>query len=206
MTPEDLHDRLIGEWQQAATSMPRVTAAQVAERAAPEHASRVAVLAELEDLHLSFVELHELMRSRPVAGVRATSRCDVRDVVAHLASWAMETRREAETLLAGGGFDYTIHFEREGGPRAWNQREVDARARRTPAELFDELDRETMRTMELMIEASDEAFRAVAALPRTSGDPAEPWRMPLGAMVLMSCWHARLHLRPLEQLLREPSV
>jgi hypothetical protein len=206
MTPEDLHDRLGDEWRQAASPMPRVTAAAIAERSAPEQASRVAVLAELEDLRLSFIALREPLDSRPVTDARATSRWTVRDVVAHLASWAMETRRETETLLAGGGFDYTIHFEREGGPRAWNQREVDARARRTPAELFEELDRETIRTMDLMLEASDEAFGAVATLPRTSGDPPEAWRMPLGAMVLMSCWHARLHLRALEELLREPDV
>ncbi|MBM3818668.1 MAG: hypothetical protein FJW14_06575 [Acidimicrobiia bacterium] len=205
MTPEDLHDRLIADWRQAAGPMPRVTATEIAERAAPEQASRVAVLAELEDLRLSFTELHGLLDDQ-AADVRATSRWTARDVVAHLASWAMETRREAETLLAGGAFDYSIHFEREGGPRAWNQQEVDARARRTPAELFDELDRETIRTMDLMLEASEEVFGAVATLPRTSGDPAEPWRMPLGAMVLMSCWHARLHLRALEELLRKPRV
>jgi hypothetical protein len=161
------------------------------------------VLAELEDLRLSFIELRDVLeRHDAAAGARATTRWTVRDVVAHLASWAMETRREAEILLAGQPFDYTIHFEREGGPRAWNQREVDARAPRTLGELFDELDQDTARTADLILDAADEAFSAVATLPRTSGEPAAPWRMPLGAMVLGSCWHARLHVRALESVVR----
>lgn len=40
-------------------------------------------------------------------------------------------------------------------------------------------------------------------LPRTIGDPPAPWRRTIGAMILTSCWHARLHLTRLEQLLAQ---
>jgi hypothetical protein len=167
------------------------------ETAAPERASRIALLAELEDLRLVFQDLRHALAAPEAKTARITGQWDALDVVAHLASWAAETRRETERLLARASFDYTIHFAAEGGPRAWNQRQVDDRAELGLSELVDELNTETERLADLVLNAPASALEEVVDLPRTSGEPPQRWRMPLGAMVLASCWHARLHLRRL---------
>jgi hypothetical protein len=176
---------------------PRHRATSMMEAAAPERASRVALLAEVEDLRLLFQDLRFALASPDAKTTRITGKWHALDVVAHLASWAAETRREMERLLARTPFDYTIHFEAEGGPRAWNQREVDDRAELGLSELVDELNVETERLAELVLNAPGPMLDEVVELPRTSGEPPQRWRIPLGAMVLASCWHARLHLRQL---------
>lgn len=181
---------------EALTSAPAVDARSIS-MAAAEPASRVALLAELEDLRLLFIELREECASPAAKTARLTSHWTALDVVAHLASWAAETRREAEALLAGDRLDYAIHFEREGGPRAWNQREVDARATRGLSELVEELVSETDRLADLVLAAPQTTLEQLVELPRTSGDPPQRWRMPFASMVGASCWHARLHLRKL---------
>lgn len=165
--------------------------------AAAEPMSRVALLAELEDLRLLFTELRDECASPAARRARITSQWTALEVVAHLASWAAETRREAEALLAGDRLDYAIHFERDGGPRAWNQREVDARVTRGLSELVDELVSETDRLADMVLTASPASLEQVVELPRTSGDPPQRWRMPFASMIAGSCWHARLHLRKL---------
>jgi hypothetical protein len=176
-------------------AMPPVPAAAIMEAAAPERITRQALLAELEDLRLLFQDLRVALATPEAKTARLTSDWTALDVVAHLASWAAETRRETESLLAGTAMPYAIHFEREGGPRAWNQREVDERAHVGLSELVEELDRETERVAELVVTAP--ALETVVELPRTSGSPPQRWRMPIGAMIAASCWHARLHLRRL---------
>jgi mycothiol maleylpyruvate isomerase-like protein len=210
MIEHDIEARLIADWEEICRAVPPAplrpgsgqAAARVVELSAPEHASRVALVAELEDLRRQCVDLRDAIEQAGATATLATSSWTVRDVVAHLASWAMETRHETEVLLDHGTFDYTIHFEQQGGPRVWNQREVDARAGATAAALFDELDRETQRLDDLVLEAPAAAFEEVVTLPRTSGDPPAAWRMPLAAMIAASCWHARLHLGQLEEILR----
>ena len=181
---------------EALAAVPGVDAPSIMASAA-EPMSRVALLAELDDLRLLFTELREECASPAAKTARITSQWTALDVVAHLASWAAETRREAEALLAGDRLDYAIHFEREGGPRAWNQREVDARASRGLSELVEELVSETDRLAELVLKAPQTSLEEVVELPRTAGDPPRRWRMPFAAMIAGSCWHARLHLRRL---------
>jgi hypothetical protein len=176
---------------------PRRSATRLMEAAAPERASRVALLAELEDLRLAFQDLRHALAAPEAKMARITGQWNALDVVAHLASWAAETRREMERLLARTPFDYTIHFEEEGGPRTWNQRQVDDRAEFGLSELVDELNTETERLADLVLNAPLSSLEEVVELPRTAGQPPQRWRMPLGAMVLGSCWHARLHLRRL---------
>ena len=173
------------------------SAAAILAAAAPAGASRVAVLAELEELQLVYHDLRAALASPEAKSAQVTGRWSALDVVAHLASWAAETRREVEGLLARRRFDYVIHFEADGGPRAWNQREVEARAELGLSELVDELSAETERLAVLIVAAPQAALEDVVELPRTAGEPPQPWVMPLAAMVLASCWHARLHLRAL---------
>jgi hypothetical protein len=192
--------RLSADWAALlATETPDARA--VAARSEHEHASRAAAIAEIEDLRLSLEELAEWLASGGEARL-VTRRWNVRDAIAHLASWAWETRIEVERLLRREPFDYVIHFEREGGPVAWNQQEIDARRGRTLAQLFAELDEEHERIIEMLVMAPDEDLHATVELPRTSGEPAAAWRMPLVSVVVMTCWHARLHLRRIEDVLR----
>jgi hypothetical protein len=174
---------------------PDIDAATIVARSGFEHASRVALLAELDDLQMLFTDLRDALASPSAKKALITSHWTALEVVAHLASWAAETRREAEALLARRRLDYAIHFEREGGPRGWNQREVDARAAFGLAQLIEELTKENERLTELVLRAPQHSLEEVVELPRTSGEPPERWRMPFGAMIAASCWHARLHLR-----------
>jgi hypothetical protein len=195
MTNHEIEIAIARELQDAGA--PDIDAATIVARSDSEHASRVALLAELDDLQMLFTDLREALASPSAKEALLTSRWTALDVVAHLASWAAETRREAEALLAGHRLDYAIHFEREGGPRAWNQREVAVRATFGLAKLIEELTKENERLTEMVLRAPQHALEEVVELPRTSGEPAQRWRMPLGAMIAASCWHARLHLRRL---------
>jgi hypothetical protein len=195
MSEELLDTRLAAEWRLAvsAAAPPAITAAA----AEPSRASRTAIAAELEDVRLSVEESRgviERAQSR-----LATRRWSVRDVAAHLASWSWRTRVEAERLITGEPFDEIIPFGVDG-PHAWNQREVDARRSRSLAELFDEIDAEHVRLTDLVAGMSDDQASRLVTLPRTIGDPAVPWLLTIGAMILMSCWHARLHLRRIARI------
>ena len=195
MTNHEIEIAIARELQDAGA--PGTDAATIIARSGSEHASRVALLAELDDLQMLFSELRDALASPSAKKALITSHWTALDVVAHLASWAAETRREAEALLAGHHLDYAIHFEREGGPRAWNQREVAARATFGLAKLMEELTKENERLTEMVLRAPQHALEEVVELPRTSGEPPQRWRMPFGAMIAASCWHARLHVRRL---------
>jgi hypothetical protein len=58
----------------------------------------------------------------------------------------------------------------------------------------DEIDSELTQVAEKVAHLPDDQLHGVVELPRTSGEPAEPWRRSIAAMVLMSCWHIRYHL------------
>jgi hypothetical protein len=198
--PDEIEARLRREWENA-VPVPLPDTARLVERAAPEHASRRAALAELDDARRLCAELRGHIEGNASEAVRATPGWTVREVIAHLASWAMRTRQElAATLEDAGGLE-VIHFDRDGGPRMWNQREVDARAGRTVGMLFEELDDEWNRVAGLLATAPEGLVAEVVELPRTAGDPAAPWRMPLISMVIGACWHTRYHLQRLSRLI-----
>jgi hypothetical protein len=195
----DIEVRLGLEWESlAGAHLPMVDS--IVENGAPEKVSRRAALVELEDVRLSCAELRTHIEGSGSDGILATSRWTVREVIAHLASWAMRTRHELESLVDGSPLLETIHFEREGGPRAWNQRQIDIRHGRSTAALFGELDTEISQIADVVISVREQLLRQVAEVPRTSGDPSVPWRIPVVAMVIGSCWHMRYHLARLERL------
>lgn len=168
--------------------------------ATQEVASRRAAIVELEDVRLSVNTLCARLESSGGADELATSRWTVRQVIAHLASWATRTRIELESLAEGKNFPESIHFEREGGPREWNQRAVDDRDRRTLASLVEEFDVETARTADIVARIPNEELQQVAVLPRTSGARAVAWRMPLASLVIGTCWHVRYHLTRVDRV------
>jgi hypothetical protein len=195
----DIEARLGLEWEAlGAGHLPLADA--VVEHAALENASRRAALVELEDVRLSCAALRGHVEERGSGSILATSRWTVREVIAHLASWAMRTRQELESLVEGTPPLEAIHFERDGGPRTWNQRQVDARNGHSTDALFDELDAEISRTADVVVGLPQQLLWQVAELPRTSGDPPARWRLPIVAMILGSCWHMRHHVARLERL------
>lgn len=201
---DDIEVRLSDEWGAAVASGRAPEIAGIRTAAALEFASRAAVVAELEETRLIVAELRESLETRRDEQRLVTRQWTIRDVVGHLASWARETRSEIDTLGRRATFDYTIHFEREGGPRAWNQREIDARVGRSLQQLFDEFDAETSRLAELAVSQSEDEFRRPLELPRTSGQPPIPWRLGLAPLLLQTCWHVRYHLTAIKKARLRP--
>jgi hypothetical protein len=202
MSDVDIEARARAELESAASHAVLPPVGAILAAAQPQQASPTAVIAEIKDLRITLEQLRASIERTGVAELRVTTLWTVRDVVAHLASWAAETRREAEHILAGRAFDYTIHFEAAGGPRSWNQREVEQRAGKTLDELFDELDDEHQRLIELVFRTAHERLTVEADLPRTSGEPPRAWHMSVGAMIVAGAWHTRLHIARIEDIVR----
>jgi hypothetical protein len=191
--------RLQEEWHHAMMAAEVRPVEHIIAAAGTEHASRVAVAAELDDLRMTVEELIVALGDGEASRL-ATRAWTVVDVLAHLASWSRQTRVEAEGLAANETFADTIPFG-TSGPHVWNQRAVDERRGKRPLELLDEVVTEHDRLTDLFARLSDTAVHRVRALPRTLGDPPTPWMMPLTSMVLMTCWHGRMHLARIRTLL-----
>ena len=131
MSDADIEARARAELEAATSQAALPPMETIVAAADPQQASRAAVIAEIKDLRITLAELRASIDRSGAAQRRATTLWTINDVIAHLASWAAETGREAETILAAEAFDYTIHFDREGGARTWNQREVERRAAKT---------------------------------------------------------------------------
>ena len=199
MSDTDFDARLVTEWQDTSRSAVVPSPSEVMAHGGPDHASRTAVIAELEEVRLLVEEVVESLDT--VRAKRLATRLwTVLDVLAHVASWAHQTRVEVERLLSDQSFDEMIHFG-VNGPHVWNQREVDARRGHTPAQLLAEIDVEHEQLIELMVGITEQEMRRVVDLPRTIGELRTPWRMPLSAMIVMTCWHARGHLRGIKKLI-----
>jgi hypothetical protein len=196
-----LDARLQLEWQEATSGFVLPPVEEVLARAGTEQASRTAVTAELDELRVALAELIAKLERGDVERL-ATRAWTVFDVLAHLASWSRQTRVEAERLARDETFDERIPFGTTG-PHAWNQVEVDRRRDRSLVELLQEVAEEHDRLTELFARLTDDEVHRVRELPRTLGDPPRSWAMPLTSMVLMTCWHGRMHLARVRALLLE---
>jgi hypothetical protein len=193
--------RVASDWTTTIEKMAAPPLSSITSQADPALASRVAIVAELEEARLLSQQLRQALDSTDAARL-ATRRWSIRDVVAHLASWSQRTRLEADALLGRGTVDEIVPFGVDG-PHAWNDRAIEARAKHSLADLFLEIDEEHERLIAIVADTRDAELAREVELPRTIGDPPAPWRRTIGAMILMSCWHARLHLTRLEQLLAQ---
>ena len=193
--------RLTAEWADSMNRAAVPPASAIMAQAGPERASRAALLAEIEDVQLSVEELGLALDETSAARL-ATRRWSVQDVLAHLASWTRQTCMEIERLRDGQPFDETIPFGLDG-PHAWNQRHVDEWSGRPLAALLAEIAAGHRRLLVLVADIPEEDVHRMVDLPRTIGEPAQPWRMPMSSMILMTCWHARLHLTRIDRLMRE---
>jgi uncharacterized damage-inducible protein DinB len=164
--------------------------------------TRPMLWAELEDVRLAFAELHAALDEESKSELPATTLWSVKDVVAHLASWATEFTRQIEMVVAHVPFDYLITFTPRVGPTEWNAREVDRRRAMSLDDRFRELDAATARIQELALSLSDDLLFTAAELPQTpDGRPESRWRTRLADLMLMKCWHDRYHLEGVTQIL-----
>ena len=127
----------------------------------------------------------------------------LKDLVAHVASWAKEFRHEVETVLRGGSFDYAIPYVMTVvGPNEWNEEQVRQRETQSLDESFDELDAETVRLQELLFEMSEQDLYGEATFPLApSGDPAAKWKGPSAVIIAGKCEHDRHHIGQLKKRL-----
>lgn len=164
--------------------------------------SPIALFAQLEDVREEWLELRSAIRPDD-ARRYVNAAWTLRDLVAHVASWAQEFRREIETVLNGGSFDYAIPYALTVmGPNDFNQTQLEARASQSIDESFDELDRETSRLQTLLLEMSDQQLYTPATFPLApSGDPAARWTGPSAAIIAGKCEHDRHHIAQLKKRL-----
>lgn len=164
-----------------------------------------------------FAELEEvraLWRGLRRAGLSRHSRKYVnagwtlQDLLAHVASWAAEFRRQAETIAAGRDFDYAIPFALSViGPNAWNEEQVEARRGLSLKAVLDQFDDETSRLQDLVLTLPREVLLKPAALPLApSGDPRSSVPGNVAMVASAKCTHDRHHISQISRWLaaREP--
>jgi hypothetical protein len=200
MDASDFTDAIRQEWQ-------ALVAAQTPPPDPPRASwrpSRIALFTELEDVRLAWAALAAEIDVEAEGAALITPAWTLTAVVAHVASWAAEFRREAEAIARDETFDYTIlHVPTRKGPTEWNEREIDRRRGIELAQLFDELDRESERLIELVLTLPDDRLYDERAMPYSpTGDPSVHWRGPFARVVQMKAFHDRHHLRRIRHTLR----
>ncbi len=162
------------------------------------------LFAELEEVLLLWRELRgQPLRRRARRFISAA--WTLQDLLAHLASWAAEFRREVETLAAGREIDYAIPFALSVvGPNEWNQVEVERRRHLTLAQVLDQFEDETRRLQDVLLTLSPAELHRPATLPAApSGDPAARVRGSIALVVSGKCSHDRYHIAGIRRWLGE---
>lgn len=164
--------------------------------------SRVALLAQLEEVRDEWKSLQGLI-DEELGSRFANAAWTLKDLLAHLASWAREFGSEIETVSRNERFDYAIPFAMSIlGPNQWNEREVLARKERTLDEVFREFDEETARLQDLVIEMEEPVLYQPAPFPLApSGNPEERLPVPPAFLVSGKCLHDRYHFAQIRKLL-----
>jgi hypothetical protein len=164
--------------------------------------SRVALLAQLEEVREELRSLRGAI-DEETASRFANAAWTLKDLLAHLASWAREFRREIETVSRMESFDYAIPFAMSVlGPTEWNEREVRARGERGLEEIFRELEEETERLESLVAGLAEGAlYRPVPFPLAPSGSPKERLPAPPAFVIAGKCLHDRHHFAQIRKLL-----
>lgn len=163
----------------------------------PQHpfpARPLGLFAELEEV-LSLVRALDHRLLRRYARRYVNSLWTLQDLLAHLASWAGEFRRQAETLATGREPEYAIPFALSIiGPNEWNQVEVERRQNRTLVDVLAEFESETQFLQDLVLSLTKDELSRPALLPAApSGDPAARIRGTIAFVISGKCAHDRYH-------------
>jgi hypothetical protein len=162
------------------------------------------LFAELEEVLALWRDLRRAGLAR-YASLYINGGWTLRDLVAHLASWAVEFRQQAETIAAGREFDYAIPFALSViGPNQWNAEQVEARRRLSLRDLLDQFEEETGRLQDLLLTLPREVLMRPAMLPLApSGDPRSRVPGTIAVVASAKCTHDRHHLGQLRRWLAE---
>jgi hypothetical protein len=150
---------------------------------------------QLEDLLFEWRELWTSEWFAANQGGLITSEWTLKDLTAHVASWAGELRTQAEILAGGAAVGYRILFEDIGGPRSWNAEKVEMRRSQSLEELVGEIERETVRFQDLLYEVDIPTLsteRPIGIAPAAA--PGQPWIRSIAGLVEMRCIHERHHM------------
>jgi hypothetical protein len=169
----------------------------------PGPVSAVALFAEIEDVLAVFDELRSSGLLERFADRYVTSSWTLRQLLAHMASWAGEFRREVETAARGEAFDYTIPFAGSVyGPTQWNQREVETRKGRPVLDLVAEFESESRRLQDFTLGLNVQELNAQREFPLSpAGDPHGRMQGSLARTTLVKCGHDRMHLARIREWL-----
>jgi len=155
---------------------------------------------QLEDLLLQWRELWTSEWFAADQGQLITSEWTLKDLIAHVASWAGEFRSQAEILAGGNGVGYRILFDEVGGPRSWNAEKVEMRRSQSLEELVSEIDRETVRFQDLLFEVDIPALLTERPIGiAAAAAPGQPWIRSIAGLVEMRCFHERHHMNRIIQ-------
>ncbi|MFQ5695622.1 MAG: DinB family protein [Terriglobia bacterium] len=206
MAEPEAFDRLARDWQALLEALPpeRVNSPRwFCAPGMPRPDTPVQLFAELEDVRLGWRELRGRPEVGKLAGRFVTAAWTLKDLLAHVASWATEFRHEVETVARGEGFDYAIPYVlTEVGPTEWNHAEVDKRRAKSLEELFEELETQTLALEDAALGLPPATLWRETDFPfAPSGDPKALWRGALSQVILMKCFHDRHHLGRLQQWL-----
>jgi hypothetical protein len=184
---------LVGGWQEVVA---RPDAGPPFRRGGPPFPTTApGLFAELEEVLLLWRELRA-MPLRRHARRFVNAAWTLQDLLAHLASWAAEFRREVETAAAGREPDYAIPFALSiMGPNEWNEAEVESRRGLSLAEVLDQFETETRRLQDVVVALSPAQILRYATLPAApSGDPAARMKGNVAILVSGKCRHDRYHI------------
>jgi hypothetical protein len=154
----------------------------------------------LEDLLLQWRELWSSEWFAAEQDELITSEWTLKDLTAHVASWAGEIRAQAEILASGTGVGYQILFDEVGGPRSWNAEKVALRRSQSLEDLVGEIERETVRFQDLLYEVDNSGLsteRPIGIAPTAA--PRRPWIRSIAGLVEMRCIHDRHHINRILQ-------
>jgi uncharacterized damage-inducible protein DinB len=158
------------------------------------------LFAELEEVLLLWREL----RAQPLerhARRFVNAAWTLQDLLAHLASWAGEFRREVDTLAEGREIDYAIPFALSViGPNEWNEAEVERRKALSLADVLDQFEEETRRLQDVVLTLSPAQILETATLPAApGGHPESRIKGNIAIVVSGKCTHDRYHIGQIRQ-------
>ncbi len=152
------------------------------------------ICAELEEVRRAWEDLRRSPDFARDSVQRMTSHWTLRDLMSHVASWAQEFRMEAELSLRGEEVPYEIYFDPREGPTEWNHARVAERQEQKLDDILSEIDAETLRLQELVLQTSPERLIAEMKYGPVVGPDRRPMFRTLAELAGVRYSHDRYHL------------